>query len=92
MRGNSLDFSIYPNPVQHTEGVTLGLVLNKETVLSYQIYDLLGKKVQQKQVAFFSVGEHSINIKVDDLPNGVWFIALQADNQIVRAKKFIVQR
>ncbi len=91
MREDPLDVNIYPMPVQHTEAVTLSLVLHKETSLSYQIYDLFGKVVQQKQLTPLSVGEHTIPIKVDDLSNGIWFISLKVDNQTRVTKKFIVQ-
>lgn len=80
-------FSIYPNPV---EGQT---TINFEKALNYknqrvEIYNILGEKVSE---TILNAGVQKININVNNLESGVYFVNILAEGVRVGSKKMIVK-
>jgi len=87
------DFALkqnYPNPFNPT--TTIGFSLPRRSVVSLKIYDILGKNVanlvdQQP----YTQGEHTIEFNAADLPTGLYFYRLQADDFIETRKLTVIK-
>ena len=73
----SSSISVYPNPTQNT------LFVQSAKQYSYQIYNTTGAFIQQVN----NTGGNSISIA--ELPNGLYFIRLIENNQIITTKRFV---
>ncbi len=84
------DISIYPNPVA-TE-LIIEYNLEKTIKVNISIIDIQGKLIKTLQNQHQNQGKYQIIEKVNKkiLPNGIYFIRLQFDNQIV-TKQMIIQ-
>jgi hypothetical protein len=69
------EISIYPNPVSNLIHVALP---NKQTIKSYVIYDVYGRKVRDVQM--------TDEINVSELNNGLYWMILFTDNKSYKTK------
>lgn len=72
---NENEVSIYPNPVSNIVHVALP---NKQTIKSYVIYDVYGRKVRDVQM--------TDEINVSELNNGLYWLILFTDNKSYKTK------
>ena len=85
---NSLSsLKIYPNPISNSG--TLEFSIEKASNLSYEIYDLLGKKITHLNSTTLNAGTHIYNLNTEQLDNGTYLIKYQINDQ-VKAAQFIV--
>ena len=77
----------YPNPINNTG--TIEFLLDIPATFSYDIYDLLGKKVSMIRNQKLISGTHSFNIDGNQLENGTYFIKYKI-NDVENAIQFIV--
>ena len=82
LTGNAL--KIYPNPA--SEYVNLRYPAEYGESLSVQIYNVLGKKVQDKNLAISAEGNNHIQINVQNLKDGIYIVRFRAGNQIINKK------
>jgi hypothetical protein len=77
-----LELAVYPNPTKDF----LNLTVKSEELesLSYQLYSLEGKVIEDKKV-----NENSTTIKMEELPNSIYFLKVTNNNQIVKTFKII---
>ncbi len=73
---SSLEMSIYPNPV--VSDATINFNVEETSAVSYQIYDLSGRMVQNATLGNYGQGSHSVNFNVDGLSNGTYIVKVQA--------------
>ena len=73
---NSLELNIFPNPVE-TEA-TINFNIEESTMVSYQIYDLSGRMVQNATLGNYGQGTHSVKFNVENLKTGSYIVKLQA--------------
>jgi len=78
---NSLEFSMFPNPVQNE----LNIVLDRNN-LSLSIVDMLGKTV-------FSLNNVATNhvVNLSELNNGVYFVSVKQKGVVLKTEKLIVK-
>jgi hypothetical protein len=76
----NLEMSVYPNPT--TNYLTLKTEDNSN--LSYQLYDLQGKVIENKKI-----NANSTTIKMEALPNAVYLLKIKNNSQIVKSFKII---
>jgi len=76
----NLEMSVYPNPT--TNYLTLKVEDNSN--LSYQLYDLQGKVIENKKI-----NSNSINISLEEKPTAAYFLNVINNNQIVKTFKVI---
>jgi hypothetical protein len=76
---NINNINIYPNPF--TEQVNLDLFTKKGTNVIWNIYDMTGKLVISGSESISS-GYSTLNIKAEDLPNGVYLLNAIMDDQM----------
>jgi PKD repeat protein len=89
---NSVDessVSIYPNPTQSQS--TVSYHLNKKAAVSFQLVDVLGKKVMDISTANQPEGDYSIVLSKENmgLRNGIYFVKLTIDNNTI-TKKLVI--
>ncbi len=74
LAGISNNFGVFPNPL--SDHSVLAINLAKSSALSYQIFDMLGKLVESKDLGFLSTGNYEIELNSQNLPKGVYFISI----------------
>jgi hypothetical protein len=74
---------IYPNP--SSNNITIEFDLLKQEMICFEIRNVLGQIVYTKTEQFLG-GKQSIEIDINDFPNGVYFVHLQNGNRIGSAK------
>ena len=73
---NTLEMSIYPNPV--VNNATINFNVEETSAVSYQIYDLAGRMVQNATLGNYGQGSHTVNFNVNGLSTGTYIIRVQA--------------
>ena len=75
--GNSIQ--LFPNPVK--DRATLNYTLDQQSVVSIDVYNIIGNKVKTIVPGIQNSGEHTIDLNFDSKPaNGIYFIKLNAGN------------
>ncbi|MFY7965851.1 MAG: T9SS type A sorting domain-containing protein, partial [Chitinophagaceae bacterium] len=74
-------FSVYPNPIK--DNLTLQLSSNSNKKLQLTITDLAGRTLLQTNV---TSNNGFINANVNSLTNGVYFVNLNVEDEILTAK------
>ncbi len=77
----------YPNPFNATSVVTVNI--DNPTLLSLEVYNMMGQKVFEIPATHYSAGVHTLTINASDMSNGVYFYTVFAGEESV-TKKMIV--
>ena len=72
----TMELSIYPNPV--ASEATISFNMNETANVTYQIFDLAGRMVQNVTLGTYTQGTHTANFNVDGLTAGTYIVKLQA--------------
>lgn len=81
---NNWQLNIYPNPVE--EELNLDFTLKEPTDISYNITDLNGKVITEKNLGKLNSGEHIYSISTDDLSKGGYFVNVSKGGAIYSKK------
>ena len=78
--GNNLpsDFSLsqsYPNPFN--AGITIQYSLPKQSLVTIDIFDILGRKIETIAEGIKSAGEHQATLDASDQTSGIYFYKIQ---------------
>ena len=76
----NLELSVYPNPVINY----LTLKTDDNSNLSYQLYDLQGRVIENKKVS-----NNTTNINLEEQPTATYFLNVIKVNQVVKTFKII---
>jgi hypothetical protein len=93
--GSSLkpqEFSLhpsFPNPFNSTTTIRYSLPIPSHVSLT--VYDPLGRRVASLLDGNEQAGFHSVNLKADDLPSGLYFVKLNAGGQAFTRKVMLVK-
>lgn len=77
-----LELSVYPNPT--TNFLKLKFDSEKIENLSYQLYDLQGRVIENKKI-----NDNSTTIKMEGLPKATYFLKVTNNQNIVKTFKVI---
>jgi hypothetical protein len=85
----SLDISLFPNPV--SDNANISFTLNSNSDLTVQVFDLNGrviKSIYNDQP--FTAGRHNENFNVNDLPLGTYIVLVKSntDQKVVKFIKY----
>ena len=83
------DISIHPNPVTATANIEFTLVNN--SYVNIAVFDILGKKITKLYNGEMNIGSQYLQWDVNELNNGVYFVKIQMNNQVV-TKKILVTK
>ena len=76
--------NVYPNPASGNAQFTFNMNANGNA--SYQIYDIAGRMVVNRNLGFYTEGEHTVSFNVEELAHGTYIIRLQAGDKVNTAK------
>lgn len=72
----------YPNPADNS--ITLAYSINESTLVSIDIFDLLGNKVESVSTgAQLGTGTHTQTIKTSAYANGVYLVSIKAGESVI---------
>lgn len=84
-----LNTKVYPNPMSGYGAITYTLENNTE--VSIKIFDIAGKEVLNVFSGNQTAGEHTVNLNVNELNDGIYFYQLQAGD-IVTTDKVVIRK
>ncbi len=82
-------FQNTPNPFSATTNI--GYYLPQSEFIELDLYDQQGKRIQVVAVGMFGKGNHSIELKLEDLGIGTFFYSLKTANGIISRKMVVVE-
>ncbi len=86
---SSEDISIHPNPI--TNSANIEFSLSNTTDVNISVFDILGKKVSDLHQGVLSGGTHNIGFNANDMIQGIYFVKIQMNNDVV-TKKILVNK
>ncbi len=78
------DISIHPNPV--TSNANIEFSLQNQANVSIAVFDILGKQVINIHEGMMSGGSHNIQLNSNDMRQGIYFVKIQLNNEVVTKK------
>ncbi len=81
-------FSLAPNPAGSRTDVQIKLTTRKE--LEIRIFDARGLMIRQLPPTIYAEGKHSIILKLEGLSEGLYFVRVMDEKQVVMTKKLVV--
>jgi hypothetical protein len=87
---NNVTFGVYPNPVSKSDILKADFNLVNASDVTIDLYDLLGNKVKEIANGYFTSGEHTTDVSVNDLNAGLYIYSIRAGNSIATKKVTIV--
>lgn len=79
---------VYPNPA--VSQATIDFTLGNTAEVSFEVYDMLGKKVDVVANDTYEAGVHTIKLPVATLPAGNYFVNMVSDNNVMDVTKLVV--
>jgi hypothetical protein len=79
----------FPNPFNPI--TTINFSLNKGSMISLYIYNVLGQKITTLAKGYFSAGIHTVKWNADKFSSGVYFYELKTDLQSFIKKMIIIK-
>ncbi|MFN8367816.1 MAG: choice-of-anchor D domain-containing protein [Candidatus Kapaibacterium sp.] len=86
---NSLQYSVYPNPVFNN--AVLKLMLSTESDIMASIYDVLGNEVQTLESVHLLQGEQTLPLQCNGLSSGMYVVRITINNKTY-ATQLVFQR
>ena len=84
------DFTIYPNP-NVFNNVTLNVKLVNDENVVIEIFDISGRKVKTSKRMFIKEGDSSVEIDIENIPQGSYNVMIQGDS-FVKSKILIINK
>ena len=81
------NLKVYPNPV--SDKVTVSMTLSAANTVSVEVYDLLGKKVMNRDMGVQPAGAVDVSFDVNKLQTGVYLIKSNVGGQVNVNKVFV---
>ena len=81
---------VYPNPI--IDNGYISFEAKENAVLTYAIYDMLGKQISYTENLNISSGQKNISIAADELKNGMYFVKLSVNEKLPETIRFIVAK
>ena len=86
---NKLSLSLYPNPTNNNVNVIFELEEN--TNIEVKMYNVLGSEVSTLISNEMEEGYHSVQINLDDIEDGLYFVSIVSDGVVIETKQLVVQ-
>ena len=78
----------YPNPCNASTNIVYSLRV--KSLITLKIYDISGKEITTLVNVYKPAGEYKIIFNADNLPSGIYFYSLFANNILIDTKKIII--
>jgi ligand-binding sensor domain-containing protein len=79
----------YPNPFNSSSIIKYSI--NKKSYITLNVFDVLGRKLQELDKGIKNIGEYQIRFDGTGLPSGIYFYRLSSDNTIETKKLLLVK-
>ena len=86
---NKLSMSLYPNPTNNN--VNIIFELEENTNIEVKMYNILGSEVSTLISNEMEEGYHSVQISLDNIEDGLYFVSIVSDRLVVETKQLVVQ-
>ncbi len=87
---NVTDFTVYPNPVQNGM-VNVKFGLKKSEDVTVEVVNVLGEVVTSINRGTLVAGEQKMNLNVDDLNSGIYFVKVIAGNEVSTQRVSVIK-
>jgi hypothetical protein len=81
-----IGLEVFPNPV--IDQLHLAFELPKESSVAVSVVDMLGRTMQHFPTIFYPQGEIQLDLPLENLSNGLYFVQLQIGNESI-VRKFV---
>lgn len=81
---DNVSLNLYPNPAENE--VSVSFTLTDEAKINVKVYDFLGQEVQTITEGSLPRGQQILNVDLNGLAGGVYFVALEMNGQRSTAK------
>ena len=86
---NQVDFiGVYPNPLQKNASIVF--YTDSEREISFEVYTLLGQKIQLIESNKYRIGKHEIQWE-NSLINGTYLVVMKCDDKIEQQRILILE-
>jgi len=85
----SSEISVYPNPIIDHAQVDFTLI--EQSTVSVDIFNILGKKIITVYNGRMTAGAQSIQININDLDKGIYFVNIEIDGQVMSKKVTVLK-
>lgn len=85
IRSGELEFKVYPNPVNGEE-ISIDIALPNVSSVIY-VRDITGRVVATQNV---NVSAGTLNMSVSNLTNGIYFVSVETDEEVLATQKLVV--
>lgn len=86
---NRVSLNVYPNPF--SDAINIDFYLLENQGFSYEILDVLGRSVLKNNKTKVNIGENHIELKTNELSNGIYFAKINIGSQLFTFK-LVLQR
>ena len=83
--------SIFPNPVKVGSRVSVNFNLKAQSEINIQVYNLVGQLVKTISTEKYNSGENAVNINVDGLKAGMYFVNIDVNGYSQTQKLSVVE-
>ncbi len=83
--------NVYPNPANISEGAVLAFNLKASSKVSIEIFNLMGQKVKTVANKTYDLGENTVNLNLEGMHPGVYFVNMTANGSSVTKKLTITE-
>lgn len=80
--------NLFPNPT--TETVRVKYIIENSTSVKVSVINIVGQEVYSQEITKVNTGEQNLDINVNNLDKGTYFVRIQT-NDAIATKKIIVQ-
>lgn len=77
----------FPNPFSGTTNINI--TLNKGSQVKMEVFNLTGQKVMSNHYGYRPAGQHSLSLNADQLPTGIYFYTVEANNRKTTRKMVV---
>jgi len=77
-------FNIFPNPAQDQLNITFDLKVSSD--INIHFYNAIGQQVKHLPSNTYGLGNHTIQMKTNDLPSGIYIVTLQTEEGTISKK------
>ncbi|MFK5857415.1 MAG: Omp28-related outer membrane protein [Bacteroidota bacterium] len=86
---SSDDISIHPNPITNNANIEFNLYNSSD--INIAVFDILGKNVMNLYQGQMMGGANNVQMNVSGLNEGVYFVKLQMNNQVITKKVMVTK-
>jgi hypothetical protein len=87
------ELNIYPNPIHANNQLSINLAgsgFKNNSPLSLGLFDIIGRKVFTANNIVYKHNENTVTFTLPDIPNGIYLLKVNQDNNSFITKKFCV--